>query len=479
MLGPRTTGELAGCASAGRGPLCIAAWASSRTIAVEDWLAALKACAGRLIACACDRSGLSYDRRFVDRPGPGLRHHHTARRGRGCCGGCSQGMAPAAMRWNVHRGIDDFVFNNCESVRVRLRCGCGKFLKWWSDDRCGLNSGFRRRSGSNSRRSGRGSGSGCDSHRLCDRGNRNLGSRGRFGRARLGFAGRWNRGRGLQPRGRRRDNHHRTRWRSSACRRLGDHGAGGRARGDGRRSRWNHDGRRGSRLGNNLARFGTARLRRNNRDRGRGRGCCSRGARRRGRRGRRCFGASLQQALLCLLFFLLLGGQDGLHHVAGLGDVREIDFGHDRLRSARGRGTSVSARTRSTLIMCANLCRLVLFQRTGMSLAAGQAEFRQYVKNLPALDFHLAREIVDTNLTHPPLFKMCYPKPLVAHSYLLAMAALQTSVVVCLVLKGAHVTRRPPWPPDLTHLRLLRFPALLGLLNLPPQARFPRRVPQR
>jgi hypothetical protein len=45
-----------------------------------------------------------------------------------------------------------------------------------------------------------------------------------------------------------------------------------------------------------------------------------------------------------------------------------------------------------------------------MGLAAGQAEFRQYIKNLPALDFHLAREIVDTNLTHPPLFKMCYPK---------------------------------------------------------------------
>jgi hypothetical protein len=41
-----------------------------------------------------------------------------------------------------------------------------------------------------------------------------------------------------------------------------------------------------------------------------------------------------------------------------------------------------------------------------VGLAGGQAEFRQYVKNLPALDFHLAREIVDTNLTHPPLFKL-------------------------------------------------------------------------
>ena len=68
-----------------------------------------------------------------------------------------------------------------------------------------------------------------------------------------------------------------------------------------------------------------------------------------------------------------------------------------------------------------------ILQGTGVGLAAAQAEFRQYVKNLPALDFHLAREIVDTNLTHPPLFKMCCPKPLVAHSYLVAMAVLENS----------------------------------------------------
>jgi hypothetical protein len=78
--------------------------------------------------------------------------------------------------------------------------------------------------------------------------------------------------------------------------------------------------------------------------------------------------------------------------------------------------------------MRANLIGLVVFQRAGVGLAAGQADFRQYVKNLTALDFHLAREIVDTNLTHPPLFKLCYPRPLDAHSYLLAMAALETSM---------------------------------------------------
>jgi hypothetical protein len=80
--------------------------------------------------------------------------------------------------------------------------------------------------------------------------------------------------------------------------------------------------------------------------------------------------------------------------------------------------------------MRAYLVGLIALQGTGVGLARGQAELCQYVKNLPALDFHLAREIVDTNLTHPPLFKLCFPKPLVAHSYLMALAVLKTSVIV-------------------------------------------------
>jgi len=61
--------------------------------------------------------------------------------------------------------------------------------------------------------------------------------------------------------------------------------------------------------------------------------------------------------------------------------------------------------------MRANLFGFKFFQGAGVRLSFMQAEFRQYVKNPPALDFHLAREIVDTNLTHPPLFKICYPMP--------------------------------------------------------------------
>jgi hypothetical protein len=144
-----------------------------------------------------------------------------------------------------------------------------------------------------------------------------------------------------------------------------------------------------------------------------------------------------------LLIFLLLG-QNGLHHVAGLGDMREVDFWRYALRSARGRTSCVTARARSTLNMCADFLCLVRLQGTGVSLAGAQAEFRQNVKNLPALDFHLAREIVDTNLTHPPLFSFQFPKHLVAHGYLVAMDVYQTSMIIRLALEVvAHTTRRP------------------------------------
>jgi hypothetical protein len=120
------------------------------------------------------------------------------------------------------------------------------------------------------------------------------------------------------------------------------------------------------------------------------------------------------------LVFLLFG-LNGLEHVAGLGDMGEIDLGLNALRGARGPRASLDGRPRGALKLRANLFRLVFLQRTGVGLAAGQAKLRQYVKNLPTLDFHLACEIVDSNLTHPPLFKMCRQSRLVAHSYLVAL----------------------------------------------------------
>jgi hypothetical protein len=59
----------------------------------------------------------------------------------------------------------------------------------------------------------------------------------------------------------------------------------------------------------------------------------------------------------------------------------------------------------------ANLFGFILFERAGVGLARCQAKLRQYVKNLAALDFQFSREIVDSNLTHPPLFRNTAQSP--------------------------------------------------------------------
>ena len=127
------------------------------------------------------------------------------------------------------------------------------------------------------------------------------------------------------------------------------------------------------------------------------------------------------------LFLLVLLGQDSLHHVANFGDVGQIYFRCNRLRGPRSR-SAVGGGMGSVLKMRANLIGFVILNRAGVGLAFAQAELRQHVKYLTALDFHLSREIVDSNLTHPPLFEKCCPKPLVAHSYLSAMVC-GTSII--------------------------------------------------
>jgi hypothetical protein len=54
-----------------------------------------------------------------------------------------------------------------------------------------------------------------------------------------------------------------------------------------------------------------------------------------------------------------------------------------------------------------NLLSLVKLQRAGVRLARRNADSWKNVENCPRLYFQLFREIVDTNLTHPPLFNVC------------------------------------------------------------------------
>lgn len=129
----------------------------------------------------------------------------------------------------------------------------------------------------------------------------------------------------------------RNRWTGTrCCRRLRDNGSRRWLGSDGRSSGRN-DRRGRARLRHNLA---WLRLDRSGR---RCRHCDDRGRGLRGRfwrcHRRSCTGRRVALASFC--FLLLFLGQNGLHHVAGLGNVREIDFRCDRLRSARGPSGSV------------------------------------------------------------------------------------------------------------------------------------------
>jgi hypothetical protein len=97
-------------------------------------------------------------------------------------------------------------------------------------------------------------------------------------------------------------------------------------------------------------------------------------------------------------------GQDRLGYVAGLVHMRQINFGLNALRGAERSGVCRGAHAFAK--MRADLFSLMLFNRARVSLALAQPQFRQDIKNLPALDFHLACEIVDSNLAHPPLFRI-------------------------------------------------------------------------
>jgi hypothetical protein len=59
--------------------------------------------------------------------------------------------------------------------------------------------------------------------------------------------------------------------------------------------------------------------------------------------------------------------------------------------------------------MRANLFRLVAFNRTGVRFARRYTKFWKNVENRARLYFQLFREIVDTNLAHPPLFNFVPP----------------------------------------------------------------------
>ena len=334
MLGTRASSELTGNSRAARCTLPKAA-RTTRRPAVEDRLTALQSSAS-----ACGRSGLRNDGRLVDRPGSGLRHHHAARRVSGVhaalpalCGrvsGFSGDGGNRGRRCNW-RSLD---FRRLRRRRFHDSSGRSwRFACRWRHDGMRL-SGWPLFA--------------------CNR------------RCRLVCRGR----RLYHSPGRGRSHHnYRARNESSAGGSLGHHGACGRMGGN----RWRScgrgdDGRSRARLRNDPARgrscghWSCGCRSCSWTSRGRSYGC---GRRRRGGLGgwrwrrRLCWHARV--ARLFFLFFLL--GQNGLHHIPGLGDVREVDLRDDGLTGMAGGcstrlggGLGVLRKTRT------NLLRLIQFQ---------------------------------------------------------------------------------------------------------------------
>jgi hypothetical protein len=100
----------------------------------------------------------------------------------------------------------------------------------------------------------------------------------------------------------------------------------------------------------------------------------------------------------------LLLCQNRLQHIARFGDVGKIDLGLQAISIGTGSASRlrVLAITR-TLEMRADLLRLMVFKRTGMRLFFGDAHLCQHVENRFAFDFQFSSQVVNSNLTHPPL----------------------------------------------------------------------------
>ena len=147
---------------------------------------------------------------------------------------------------------------------------------------------------------------------------------------------------------------------------------------------------------------GRARRRRSGRTHhtGRGRCRCASGGRRTHDNRRRRRRGPVRKLSLTLCF--LLAGQDRLHYIPGLGDVREVDLG--LVFFITGAGRTRSLRTGAALDKATNPFRLACFNGARVGLAFGESQSCQSIENLLTFDFQLTRQIVNSNLTHPPLF---------------------------------------------------------------------------
>lgn len=97
---------------------------------------------------------------------------------------------------------------------------------------------------------------------------------------------------------------------------------------------------------------------------------------------------------------------NGIQHIARAGDMREINLGFDLV----GRGATSAGCLELGMVaipglqISAHLFGFMLFERTGMGFLLDDSDVRERIENTFAFYFQLSCQIVNSNLTHPPLF---------------------------------------------------------------------------
>jgi hypothetical protein len=101
----------------------------------------------------------------------------------------------------------------------------------------------------------------------------------------------------------------------------------------------------------------------------------------------------------------LLLADDGFQHISRLGDVGKIDLGLYSLGfSATGTGRLCGGvALASSTEMGADLLGLVFLKRAGVRFLLDNANFLQNIEDRLTFDFQFSGQVVNSNLTHPPL----------------------------------------------------------------------------
>jgi len=113
---------------------------------------------------------------------------------------------------------------------------------------------------------------------------------------------------------------------------------------------------------------------------------------------------------------------DRLQHIAGLGDVRQVNLGLELVWRGGRRTHPTAGSGRLIREVLLHSLSFVFFDRAGVRLFLGDADLGQNIKDLSTLDFEFSCQIVDSNLVqHYAPFPPLIPVWLRLHSILTVM----------------------------------------------------------